>query len=238
MSLLADLEVSRMYPAREIRVRRGEEELVLGPTLMTDADAIALAAKESNAELRPFMPWAHFPQNEISQLQRLRTTEADYFAGRELVMGLFREIPGARRELVVMVGLHARVPLNPTALEVGYWAPTKFTKQGFTTFAVKLVVTYAFDKLGADRVQVMCDEANVASRRVIEKCGFALEGVLRNVTPSITPDLVAGGYAATGRHPMYALFPDTFAALPWTEETRAQMRYVNLAGYEVPPVKT
>jgi RimJ/RimL family protein N-acetyltransferase len=234
MSLLTDLEVSRQYPAREIRVRRGDEALVLGPTLMTDAEAIATAADASKAALKAFMPWAHFPQNELSQLQRLRGVEADYFAGRDLTMGLFREVPGGRRELVVMVGLHPRVPLNPTALEVGYWAPTRFAGQGYTTFAVKLVVTYAFDKLGADRVQVMCDQANAASRRVIEKCGFAFEGVFRNVTPPITPDLVAHGYAATGLCPMYALFPDTFSALPWVAETRASMRYVNLAGYELP----
>lgn len=132
-----------------------------------------------------------------------------------------------------MVGLHPRVPLNPSGLEVGYWAPTPHAGRGYTTFAVQCLVLYAFDKLASTRVQVMCDEANTASRRVIEKCGFAFEGVLRNLMVPATPELAAAGYELTGRFPMYALFPDTFDALPWVEAVRAGMRYENLAGHPV-----
>jgi RimJ/RimL family protein N-acetyltransferase len=233
MSSLPELPISRAHPARLIHVRFRGEALVLGPTLMTDAEAIVEGIEASLPELRRFMPWSHLPQTVQGQLERLRGVEADYFAGRELTMGLFRERPGARRELLAMVGLHPRVPLNPRSLEVGYWAPTPHAKKGFTTFGVKCALVYAFDKLGSDRVQVMTDEANAGSRRVIEKCGFAFEGLLRNMTAAPSAALVAGGYVATGRNPMYALFPDTFAALPWVAEVRASMRWVNLAGYEV-----
>ncbi|MBK6518477.1 MAG: GNAT family N-acetyltransferase [Polyangiaceae bacterium] len=230
---LKDLPITRAHPARLIRTRYRGEELTLGPTLVTDAEEIADALNASLPELKRFMPFAHVQQTALTQLERLRGAEADYFAGRDLTMGLFRERPSARRELVAMVGLHPRVPLNPRGLELGYWAPTRAAGQGTTTFAAKTAIVYAFDKLGADRVQVMCDEANTRSRRVIEKCGFALEGVLRNLTPEPAPELVANGYVSTGRHPMLALFPDTFAALPWVAEVRAAMRYVNLAGHEV-----
>lgn len=233
MHSLRELPVSRAYPARLIRARFRGEELVLGPTLVTDAEEIAEALNQSLPELKSFMPFAHAPQTALTQLERLRGAEADYFAGRDLVMALFRERPGERRELVTMAGLHPRVPLNPRALELGYWTPTRSAGRGYATFAAQALLVYAFDKLGADRVQVMCDEANAKSRRVIDKCGFALEGTLRNVAAAPSPELTAGGFVSSGRNPMFALFPDTFAAQPWVAEVRGALRYVNLAGHEL-----
>ena len=229
MSTLRELEVSRAFPASLIRVRWRGEPLTFRPMLMSDAEANCADVLASLPELKRFMPWAHGEVTPRSQLAKLRGMQALYFSGEDMVMGLFGE-DGAMRS---MVGLHARVPLNPAALEVGYWAPTRFANRGWTTLAVKIATVYAFDKLGADRVQVMCDEANVASRRVIEKCGFELEGVLRAVTAAPPPEIVAGGYAGTQRSPMYALVPSTFAASAWIGEVRASMAYVNLAGYDV-----
>jgi RimJ/RimL family protein N-acetyltransferase len=97
-------------------------------------------------------------------------------------------------------------------------------------FATKLAVAYAFDKLGADRVQAICDEANVGSRRVLERAGFALEGTLANVTARPSAELLARGFVHTGRNPMFALTPERYAALPWSEELRARCTYENILG--------
>lgn len=228
MSFLDSLPVSRRYPARSIRVD-DHPELVLRPTRATDAEEIVAAIEASLPALRAFMPWSHAPQTCELQFDRLRAGEAKYFAGEELVMGLFRG-----DAMLTMVGLHPRVPLNPKALEIGYWAPTPHAGKGYTTLAVKLATVYAFDKLGADRVQVGCDETNHGSRRVIEKCGFAYEGVQRNILIASTPELVAGGFRGTARNPSYALFPDTFEALPWVAELRGRLVYENIAGRILP----
>ncbi len=233
MASLRELTVSRAHPARLIHVRARDEELVLAPTLMTDAEAIADAIEASLPELRRFMPWAHRAQPSLTQLERLRTAESEYFAGRDMSMALFRERGGGRRDVLAMVGLHPRTPLNPCALEVGYWTPTPLARRGYATLAARCVTLYAFDKLGADRVQVMCDEANAGSRRVIDNCGFVLEGTMENVTTAPTKELTDAGFVHSGRNPMFSLVPSTFARLPWVAPLRASMRYVNLAGYEI-----
>ena len=230
---LADLPVSRNHPAREVRV--AGEDLVLRPTLVTDAASIADAVAASLPELRRFMPWAHregegAPTLPLVQLERLRHVEAEYFAGRELVMGLF----GADGALRSMIGLHPRVALNPRGLEVGYWTPTPWTKKGLTTLGVRVAALYAFDKLGCDRLQVMHDEVNVASRGVIERCGFLQEGVLVNAVAPPSAELVAAGYQATARTRLWAHSPASLAAQPWVEELRARLTYLNLAGYVLP----
>ncbi len=51
--------------------------------------------------------------------------------------------------------------------------------QGYTTEAVQLVVDYLFDTKPRHRIHLVILPDNAASRRIAEKCGFTLEGTLR-----------------------------------------------------------
>ena len=50
---------------------------------------------------------------------------------------------------------------------------------GIGTTATKLLCRYGFDHLQLNKVYLETNEDNAAARRVYEKCGFHLEGVLR-----------------------------------------------------------
>jgi RimJ/RimL family protein N-acetyltransferase len=63
--------------------------------------------------------------------------------------------------------------------EIGYWARSDVRGRGVTTRALRLVTRFALEN-GAARVQLRADVENVSSRRVAEKAGFRLEGVLRS----------------------------------------------------------
>jgi ribosomal-protein-serine acetyltransferase len=222
--------ISRTNPARRIRVAGVDgSSYVLRPTLVSDVDAILDAIEESLPELMRFMPWSHLPQSVTGQIARLKVVEADYLAGRELNMGLFRVMPDGER-LVVMVSLLPRIALNPAALEVGYWARTSESGRGLTVFATKIAVAYAFDKLGSDRVQAICDSANVASRGVLERVGFVHEGTLANLTARPSAELSAAGFVHTGKNPLLALTPERYAELAWVEELRGRSTYENVLG--------
>lgn len=64
--------------------------------------------------------------------------------------------------------------------EIGYWLRSDARGRGVMTRALLLAARWAFDECGAARVQLRADIENVASRRVAEKAGFQLEGVLRS----------------------------------------------------------
>ena len=64
--------------------------------------------------------------------------------------------------------------------EIGYWCRTGMTGRGYTTEAVRGIAAFAFDALGAKRVEIRCDPLNRLSARVAERAGFHLEGELRN----------------------------------------------------------
>jgi RimJ/RimL family protein N-acetyltransferase len=63
--------------------------------------------------------------------------------------------------------------------EIGYWCRTRFSGQGYTTEAVRAIAAFAFEALGAKRVEIRCDPLNRPSARVAERAGFRLEGGLR-----------------------------------------------------------
>lgn len=65
------------------------------------------------------------------------------------------------------------------ALMLGYALGSAWWGQGFTTEAARCVISYGFDDLGLELISCTCYPWNTASRRVIEKCGFAYEGTRR-----------------------------------------------------------
>ena len=69
-------------------------------------------------------------------------------------------------------------PLVPM-YEIGYWLDTQYTGLGLATEMVSALTRFAFESFSAVRVQVLMQRDNNASKRVAEKCGFALEATLK-----------------------------------------------------------
>jgi ribosomal-protein-alanine N-acetyltransferase len=60
---------------------------------------------------------------------------------------------------------------------LGYWLDVGHTGRGLMTEAVRLALGYAFGTLGLHRVQAATLPHNMASIRVLRKCGFRQEGL-------------------------------------------------------------
>jgi RimJ/RimL family protein N-acetyltransferase len=65
------------------------------------------------------------------------------------------------------------------ALELGYFMTRPWTGKGIATEAARATVRFAFDHMGVIRLDLRCDEDNIASARVAERSGFVREGLLR-----------------------------------------------------------
>lgn len=63
--------------------------------------------------------------------------------------------------------------------EVGYDIVRRLWGQGALSEILPVVVRYGFAEMGLNRMAGLCDPQNHGSRRVIEKAGFQLEGLLR-----------------------------------------------------------
>ncbi len=80
-------------------------------------------------------------------------------------------------KLVGIMGFYNIIPKYRA--KIGYWIGKDFRGKGIMTKAVKLGVNYIFKKYGVRRIYGNVRTFNKASARVLEKCGFKLEGILR-----------------------------------------------------------
>jgi RimJ/RimL family protein N-acetyltransferase len=63
--------------------------------------------------------------------------------------------------------------------EIGYFADVDHEGQGYVTEAVKGTLGILFGQLQAHRVRLACNETNLRSIRVAERCNMTKEGILR-----------------------------------------------------------
>ena len=85
----------------------------------------------------------------------------------------------AGNRLVATVGFHTVSALNRTA-EITYDVRPSYWHQGIASACCAAAVSWGLTRCGFVRVQATALESNVASQRVLQRCGFAFEGKLRN----------------------------------------------------------
>lgn len=73
------------------------------------------------------------------------------------------------------IGYVQAVPLGNGVWEVGYHIGVKYTKHGYATEAVTAFLPVIMKRIGLTKMAGICLADNIASQRVMEKCGFVLE---------------------------------------------------------------
>jgi [ribosomal protein S5]-alanine N-acetyltransferase len=77
------------------------------------------------------------------------------------------------------VGIRPREHEALGVAEFGYWIGRAYWGRGIATEAAQLLVAHAFDERGLRRLEAHVFAPNAASARVLQKCGFVSEGVMR-----------------------------------------------------------
>ena len=79
-------------------------------------------------------------------------------------------------QLIGSVHFYAKPELD-YEVELGYMITEEYRGKGYATEAVKAIIEYAFQQAGQEYLLALIDFDNSASRRVVEKLGFAYHGV-------------------------------------------------------------
>lgn len=98
---------------------------------------------------------------------------AQFGRGEALDAGIFRT-----RTLLGVVGLHD-IDRGRARANLDYAMDGRYRAQGIMTRACCALLRYAYSELELNRIQIGADVANLPSRRIPEKLGFVLEGVVR-----------------------------------------------------------
>jgi len=79
------------------------------------------------------------------------------------------------------IGIHPQQDIMKKNAELGYWLGEKYWGNGIISNAVKQMIDFAFATYDINRVFARPFGTNIASQKVLEKCGFKLETRLEKV---------------------------------------------------------
>jgi RimJ/RimL family protein N-acetyltransferase len=170
---------------RDLPEQLETQRLVIRPPRAGDGVRFYAAIAESLEDLRRFpasMSWALCKQSVELSERYCREAHANFMTRRELPLLLL--LPDGDTVIGCSGLYHCnwKVP----RFEVGYWGRSSYQGRGLFTEGVGAIVDFAFNVLGARRVDALPDDENERSWRLCERLGFECEGLLRH--ERIAPD--------------------------------------------------
>lgn len=149
----------------------GIEDLRLRPIALADVDA--WYAYLSRPQATEQTSWNLRGRDDLTALVK-------WYDADDPESGIrFAIVREADDRLVGTIGFHTISAPNCSA-EIAYDVDPAFWGRGIATACCRAVTAWGFAARGWVRIQATVLETNTASLRVLEKCGFLLEGRLRS----------------------------------------------------------
>jgi len=144
------------------------ERLVLRAPHEEDIDALAHLANNANvATMVSRMPHPYTANDAADFVRRTKLGEIG-----KCVYAITKADNG------VFLGCCGVEPTgDPNTVEIGYWLGEPYWNQGYTTEAAHALIDMVFrTRENVAQIDARCRVTNVASRRVVQKCGFQFQG--------------------------------------------------------------
>lgn len=141
--------------------------LILQPLEPTDA-AVLHRIYQSEGVLRYFPNPIPPP---LESVQRFITAQQAHWG--KYGYGNWGILPKGEKEIIGWAGLQFLPELNET--EVGFLLDRPFWGKGYATAAGRASLGYGFEHFNLDHMIALVHPENLASRRVIEKCGMTYQ---------------------------------------------------------------
>jgi RimJ/RimL family protein N-acetyltransferase len=152
------------------------ERLLLRRYRPEDAPAYFRMLGENQVHLREFMPAILVNVQNADDVRAVIEWQIEEWQrGKLFIMGLWEK---SSVEYVGEVYL-ANADWDVPCIEVGYFTVQQQGGKGYASEACREACRIAFERLGVLRVELQCAADNEKSARVALRCGFILEGRLR-----------------------------------------------------------
>ncbi len=122
-----------------------------------------------------FLPWVVGIHSVADEEEYLRISDEQWNCYEFFDYGIFLKSDG---RYLGSAGAHTLSWENERC-EIGYWVAGAFEGKGLIAEAVGLLEKEIF-RLGFHRIEIRCDPNNPRSAAVPRRCGYDLEGVLRD----------------------------------------------------------
>ena len=161
---------------RKLRIET--ERMTLRPPTHSDFRDWASLRATSAEHLTPWEPsWASDHLTRKAFTNRVYWAQRSVASGTAMPLFLFRRADNALLGAITLDNIR-RGPAQAGTL--GYWTGAAHARQGYMREAILAVVHHAFTRLDLSRIEAACLPENVASRGLLETCGFKYEGVAQS----------------------------------------------------------
>jgi len=150
-----------------------DEHILLRTYTLEDASALFNAINASRSHLNPWLHWVgnttrpeHSHQFIEQSLHQLNMQEA-------LALGIFYD-----GVIIGGIGMHDWHQSTKRA-QAGYWISKEYERKGIVTKCMDCFISFLFEKIGLNKIELHFVPANKRSAKVAERLGFKIEGIIR-----------------------------------------------------------
>ncbi|PKL83630.1 MAG: GNAT family N-acetyltransferase [Ignavibacteriae bacterium HGW-Ignavibacteriae-3] len=141
---------------------------------ITSDDAADIFEYAHLPEVSEFLPW-YSHQTIQDSLSFIKFAKEKFEKDSWIIFGI--EIKNEKK-LIGSIDVRDWKGENNCA-DIGYVLSKKYWNKGILTEVLRSVIRFCFEELQLNRVEAHCEEENIGSWRVMEKCGMKFEGLLR-----------------------------------------------------------
>ncbi|WP_140938985.1 GNAT family N-acetyltransferase [Sphingobacterium lumbrici] len=152
-----------------------DKNIHLARSSVSHAEALFEAVDRNRAHLSGFLPWVHSMKDIDDLSSYLAKCNTLIEEGTEISYEII-----VSNQIVGRIGLHHIDRYNQHA-SIGYWLTEQAQGRGIIIRACRRLISYAFDTLHLNRIEILAAKENIKSQAVPQKLGFTQEGVLRQV---------------------------------------------------------
>ena len=150
--------------------------LCLKPRHVGEGPILNKAICGSLEHLKPWMPFAQKAPTIEESEEHCRRSFAKFVLREDMTLSIYSR---DQKTFIGSTGLH-RANWDIPSFHVGYWILAEFEGKGLISESTNALTRYAFEVLGARRVEIRCDAENSKSLAVMTRLGFVQEGILKN----------------------------------------------------------
>ncbi|PGS56146.1 GNAT family N-acetyltransferase [Bacillus sp. AFS041924] len=122
-----------------------------------------------------FQPWGPNTESDTKEFVQGILVDSKQINRTRFVFAIIEK---ESNELIGSIEFNIRDEKNKIG-EVGYIVHPKYWGMGFASEVGKEIISFGFKNFKLHRLYATCDVRNIASQRVLEKCGLTLEGRMR-----------------------------------------------------------
>jgi len=122
--------------------------------------------------LLQWLAWPLHANSEEFFLTFINKSLIEYAQGKGMVCGIIYQ-----GELVGNISFNT-INHDLKMVEIGYWLSEEYQGNGIITRSAAKLIDIAFSELNIDKVQISAAVENRASRKVCERLGMKLEGII------------------------------------------------------------